>query len=232
MDFIEFAYRRLNGELRTEDYIQWADELLVAGHDEPSIAELSSCIWDRAPDPAQVERLFQSCVQELGLAIPADWEEAFDAYTTEIWRRVVDNALEPEDCMSIMLELADDNNTPYILWVWIDLARNLWDKNGGFIDFNDGLNLENSAECIRKTALQLLTLSSKPLALKFPWVWYCHQCEAVSDDNTFTKVAVRHCLECGAQSASGNMRFFRNRQALADRDTDGRKAADQRDSAQ
>ncbi len=35
MNFSEFAYRRLNGQLHTHDYIDWAERLLMAGSDVP-----------------------------------------------------------------------------------------------------------------------------------------------------------------------------------------------------
>jgi len=213
LDFAELVLKRL-GEtwIRTDDYIDWANELLEGGCDAPSIWELAACCWDADPDPVQVERLFQSCIGELGLELPSDWYGALRAYSAGICEKMIRGKISPWDCACEMLTIADDHYEPYIHWIWIDLVDNLSPQRR--IQFNGVLDLEDVDGCIRKVAQQFIILCSLSLPEKFPWVWRCEVCGAVSEVNTFTEIKTCTCVECGGVSTMKNMRFFEHRDAL------------------
>ncbi len=219
MEFTELAFRRLDDRpLKCRAYIDWAEQLLEEGSESSSVAQLASCSWEAEPDPNQVEQLFQSCLVELGLSVPADWYQALLAYTSSICQKFVQGTLDSWSCMTEMLELAEDNNDPYILWIWIDLASDLSRQHviedGDFV-FNGSLDLENQDACIRRTASQFVALCSKDLPLKFPWVWWCKECREVSDETTFSEIQSRTCPTCGSAHSMKNMRFFENREEIA-----------------
>lgn len=211
MDFFELAYRRINNQLETRDYIDWADELLMIGSNSFSIAELASYTWEKDPDAREVEFLFHSCVTECGFSLPSNWEEAFFAYLMAICNSVIGGTLAPHDCLYALLTLSDDNDDPYICWVWIDLARDI-SRHMEYIVFNDALNLENSDESIRKTAYQFIALCKMDLPAKFPLVWCCKDCGEVSSDTTYTETNARPCPACKSIFSLKNMRFFKNRE--------------------
>ena len=221
MDFAKFAYRRLDGRLKTRDYIEWADRLLMEGSSESCIAELASCSLERDPDAHEVERLFQYCVSELGLSVPLSWEEAFSIYVLSLCNQVVLGTIEPQDCLAELLEISNDNDDPYILWIWIDLASDMSFQAGGIIcpgegvTFNGALNLENVNECILKTASQFIELCSTELPSKFPLVWCCNECGEVKSDSTNTEMIARACPACKSTFSLRNMRFFNNREEYA-----------------
>jgi hypothetical protein len=221
LEFVELAYKRLREDLNTRDYIAWAGQLLDEGADAASIAELASCSWEAAPDAGQVERMFLASIVELGLELPAALHEALLAYASAICQSMILGKMEPGDCVAEMLALADDNQEPYIMWIWIDLLRDFPANHKHYpasFRFNSILDLENADDCIHKTALQFISLCSISLPNKFPWVWCCQHCAAVSDADTFTEASVCTCGKCDAQSAMKNMRFFDNREAyLRDR---------------
>ncbi|HJV02077.1 MAG TPA: hypothetical protein VJ752_16175 [Burkholderiaceae bacterium] len=210
MDFIELVFKRLDRRLTTNDYIDWADGLLVAGSDASSIAELASCSWEPNPDAELVERLFRSCVSELGLTIPPTWEDAFSAYVVDICNRVLKEEILPHDCLSKMIEFAEDDENSFIFLIWADLAKDL-SKMPDEIVFNDVLDLKDASESIRQTASQFLKLYAMDLPARFPWVWKCKECGEVSNDDTYTGVLARTCPACKSAFALKNMRFFRNR---------------------
>ena len=219
MDFVEVVYRRLEERwIKTHDYVDWAAQLLDEGCEAPSVAELASCSLEAHPDAQQVERLFQSCMLELGLTLPLNWYDALLAYTSNMCKKILLGTLQPWVGVQEMLALSDDNNEPYILRIWIDLARDISDgnaKDSDHILFNNALRLDNPDECIRRTALQYVALCAIPLAHKFPLIWWCQKCEAVSDENTFTETKTHTCAKCGSASSMKNMRFFEHRDALS-----------------
>lgn len=210
MDFIELAFKRLDRRLVTNDYIDWADGLLVAGSEASSIAELASCSWEPNPDAELVERIFRSCVSELGLTIPSTWEDAFSAYVVDICNRVLQHEIQPLDCLSKMIEFAEDDENSSIFLVWTDLAKDLSNPPDEIV-FNDVLDLRDASESIRKTASQFLELYAMDLPARFPWIWKCKECDEVSNDETYTDEIARSCPACKSAFALKNMRFFRNR---------------------
>lgn len=210
MDFNELAFKRLDRRLTTNDYIDWADGLLVAGSDAPSIAELASCSWEPNPDAEMVERIFLTCVSELGLTIPATWEDAFSAYVVDICHRVLQDEIQPHNCLSKMIEFAEDDENSFIFSMWGDLAKDLSNAPGEFI-FNDVLDLKDASESIRQMASQFLELYARELPARFPLVWQCKECGEVRNDETYTDELARTCPACKSAFALKNMRFFRNR---------------------
>ncbi|WP_156480038.1 hypothetical protein [Collimonas pratensis] len=219
MDFVEVVYKRLEDRwIKTQDYVDWATQLFDEGCAAPSIAELASCSLEAHPDAQQVECLFQACVLELGLTLTSNWYDALLAYTSSICKKMLLGTLQPWAGMQEMLTLSDDNNEPYILWIWVDLARDISNghaKSSAHIIFNDALRLDNPDECIRRTALQFVALCTIPLPHKFPLIWWCKKCDAVSDENTFTDTKTHMCPKCGATSSMKNMRFFEHRDACS-----------------
>lgn len=216
MDFAELAFRRIDDRwIKSDDYVDWANELLEGGCNAPSIWELAVYRWDVYIDPDQVERLFLSCLVELGLELPNDWYAALCAYSSSVCQKMLSGVTQPWDCVSEMWAIAEDHNEPYIHWMWIDLSRDLEpvERRGqGYICFNGTLDLKNPDDCIRKVAQQFINLCAMPLPDKFPWVWICQECGAISDKSTFTEISACTCSVCGAISGMRNMRFFEHRE--------------------
>ena len=184
--------------------------MLVGGCEASSIAELSSCSWEPNPDAELVERIFRSCVSELGLTIPSTWEDAFSAYVVDICNRVLQHKIEPLDCLAKMIEFAEDDENSFIFLVWTDLAKDLANPPDEIV-FNSMLDLKDASESIRKTAYQFLELYAMDLPARFPWVWKCKECAQVNNDETYTDELARICPACKSEFALKNMRFFSNR---------------------
>jgi hypothetical protein len=221
VDFAELAFRRIDDcQIKADDYVEWANELLEDGCDVPCIWELAAYRWDAHIDPNQVERLFLSCVVELGLELPSDWYAALCVYSSSLCDRMLRGVTQPWDCLIEMLTLADDHNERYIHWIWIDLSRDLKPierRDPKYIRFNGTLDLKNPVDCIRKVARQFITLCAMPIPDKFPWVWLCQECDAISDKSTFTETTACTCPKCGAISGMKNLRFFEHRDELVKR---------------
>jgi len=215
------AFLRLDSPLlKSSVYIEWAEQLLNEGCNAPSVAELASCAWEASPDSQQIERIFQSCIVELGLELPSDWYQALLSCVCSICKKAIDGTLDSLECLTEMLTIADDNNEPYMLWIWIDLAndlsQNARDEHTNIV-FNTPLNLDSPNECILRTASQFITLCSMSLPEKFPWVWICQECETISDETTFTTTMARSCTSCASMSSVKNMRFYQIREDYIDR---------------
>ena len=222
MEFVELCYRRLTGAgraLTPHDYIDWADQLLVQNSDSASIAQLASCAWDTPPDAQQVEGLFHDALAELGLALPADEYDAIKRYAIAFCEQFLSGAMEPWDLVREMHDLSEDNQEPYLFRIWTVLYDALVDAHlrvPHSVLFNRVLPLTDDAACIRRTASQFIVLCSMPLPVKFPSVWRCSECHAVDEDAAAVADASRTCRHCGTESASKNMSFFENRDAMID----------------
>ncbi|QYG08433.1 hypothetical protein [Janthinobacterium sp. PAMC25594] len=217
MDFTELAFKRIDGSwIKTLDYVDWANELLEGGCDAPSIWELAVCRWDDYVDSDQVERLFQSSINELRLELPSDWYSALCTYSSSICQKMLQGLLMPWECVQEMLTISDDYNEPYIHWIWLDLVNDLDPAKAqtDCIKFNGALDLNKPEECIQTVAQQFVFLCSVSLPERFPWIWRCEMCQALSEENTFTQTKTCTCTRCGGIVTMKNMRFFENRAAL------------------
>lgn len=217
MDFAELSFKRIDGDsIKTQDYIDWANELLENGCDAPSIWDLAFLRWEDYVYSDQVERLFQSSIGELGLELPTDWYAALWAYSSRICENLPQGKISPWDCMHEMLTIADNYNEPYIHWIWVDLCDDLNQRApaSSSIEFNSALNLEDPDLSIRTVVQQFLVLCCMSLPDKFPCVWRCETCEAIGEESTFTETKTCVCPSCGGASTMKNMRFFEHRDAL------------------
>lgn len=126
--------------------------------------------WDVSADPDEVERLFQLCINELGLELPSDWYGVLCAYSSSICESMLQGRLPPWKCVTEMLGIADDHNEPYIHWIWIDLVDDLRRATAKTepIQFYGTLNLSDAEGCIRTVARQFVALCSLSLPLEFP----------------------------------------------------------------
>jgi hypothetical protein len=214
VDFAELVFKRIDESwIKAQDYIEWANELLEDGCEAPSIWQLAACSSDVPVDPDEVERLFQSCISELGLELPNDWCTALCAYSSSICENMLQGRLLPWECVTEMLAIADDHNEPYIHWIWIDLVDDLHRTTvkTTSVHFYSTLNLSDPEACIRIVAEQFVSLCSISLPERFPWIWRCEVCGAISKENTFTEVNSDTCTSCGGISTMKNLRFFEHR---------------------
>src|SRR5262245_61005665 len=92
MDYVIAAMfgRRALGQLSSEDYTDWAGEMLVLGYDSPSLRILAGL--DKFVSTFEAEDYFLKSVKELDLNLP-DPDTAVRAYACEIARRVVDEVI-------------------------------------------------------------------------------------------------------------------------------------------
>lgn len=184
------------------------------------------CRWDDYVDSDQVERLFQSSINELRLELPSDWYSALCTYSSSICQKMLQGLLMPWECVQEMLTISDDYNEPYIHWIWLDLVNDLDPAKAqtDCIKFNGALDLNKPEECIQTVAQQFVFLCSVSLPERFPWVWRCEMCQALSEENTFTQTKTCTCTRCGGIATMKNMRFFENRAALVKSLDGGEKA--------
>jgi hypothetical protein len=224
LNFAELAFRRLDRHpgLRTAHYVAWAVRLLDEGCTAPSVAELASFSLEAQPGAEQVERTFLACVSELSLSLPSEsqWHEALKAYVVDRCESLVRGKLTPEEVMSDLLRIADDNDDPYLLLIWNDLATDITEarswphRDPDHVCFNLGLDLSSANECIRMTAIQFAGLAARQLPDKFPAVWMCTRCGAVSEQAGRTAEESRDCPSCTGAAALLNMRHHRSREHL------------------
>jgi hypothetical protein len=217
MELSELAFKRLDRSTNVTDYIDWAVGLLYEGSDSQSVAMLASFDLEKEPDAKQVEYYFKLCVSDRGIKLPSqdEWYEALLDYTSDICKKMVSGSLDLKEGAYELLSIAEDNNDPYMLTIWIDLLRDLSEACHPLkvdnIFFNSSLNLNDYDACIRLTAQQYISLSSISLPEKFPWVWMCSKCNYATDLNTWTTSLTACCPNCTGVSTLKNMRYFEHR---------------------
>ncbi len=217
MRFPELAFLRLEHRARPCDHVDWALALLSEGCANPAVFELASFGLDSDPDAQAVERIFQACVRELNLSLPTDqeWVSCLLAYGVDVCERLEDGLLSPTAARDIFWNLFEDGNEPHLLWIWADLASDLFQREhppARGVVFNAGLADSSADELTLAIADQFVRLCRIALPDIFPRVWICLECEAVDTEDTEVSQAVRACPGCGAGAALSNMRYMECRE--------------------
>lgn len=115
-----FGKRALQ-QLSTDDYVDWAGEMLVQGYDSYSLRILAGL--DRFASPFEVEDYFQRSVKELGLHIPNS-ENAIRAYACAIAQQVIDGEVTGQQGVRALYRicLATNYGRDFMIWLELDDA--------------------------------------------------------------------------------------------------------------
>jgi hypothetical protein len=217
MDFEDLAYRVSQSFASSNEYIDWANSLLAEGCSNESVAILASFALEVNPDPQDVKRWFVRAVDDLGLAIPASWDEGLIRYGKVISSRIIDGEISPEDGRKQIVDL-DAFDDLLIFRIWWDFFLDVWSlANGEPVDlrFNDDLNADNVDAMAIQVAKQFLLLSEMDLPPKFPITWMCSACYQSAppsdDDKAYRSRMV--CPACGTKNLL-SMQVVKNREEL------------------
>ena len=81
-------------QLLSEDYVDWAGEMLVAGYDSYSLCILAGL--DRRASSFETENYFARALKELNLSLP-DPDAAVRVYGCEIAQQILDGKITAQD---------------------------------------------------------------------------------------------------------------------------------------
>ena len=217
MDFEDLAYRESQSFAGTKEYIDWANSLLAEGCANESVAILSSFALEVNPDSQDVKSWFVRAVDDLGLALPASWDEGLIRYGKVISSRIIDGEVSPEDGRQQIVDL-DAFDELWIFRIWWDFFLDVWSLTNGEpadLRFNEDLNADNVDAMTIQVAKQFLLLSKIGLPPKFPLTWMCSACyqhaPPFDDDKEYRLRKV--CPACGAQNLL-SMQVLKNREEL------------------
>ena len=108
-------------QLPASDYVDWAGEMLVQGHDTYSLRILAGL--GPLTNSYEVEDYFLRSAKELGLNIP-DAETAIRAYACEIAQHIVEGQLAGQEGVRALYRicLATEYDRDYLIWLELDDA--------------------------------------------------------------------------------------------------------------
>ena len=143
-------WKRALYQLPAGDYVDWAGEMLVQGHDSPSLRILAGL--QRLASTFEAEDYFLRSVRELGLSIP-DPETAVRAYACEIARQIVDGRLTGREGVRELYRicLATEYDRDYLIWLELDDALDSL-LSGEYAYTYEAATLENFDEVARQEA--------------------------------------------------------------------------------
>jgi hypothetical protein len=118
----EIFGRRALHNIFAEDYIHWAVEMLVHGHDSPNLRILAGL--DRRDSVVEVEKYFLHAATELDID-QVEGKAAMRAYACEIAERIIEGKFTSHrDAIRVLYQiwLDSDHDREYTVWQELDDA--------------------------------------------------------------------------------------------------------------
>ena len=142
-------------QLPASDYVDWAVEMLVRGHDSDSLRILAGL--GPPASSSEAEGYFLRSARELGLRIP-DSAGAVRAYACEIARGLVEGRLDAREAVRALYRicLATEYDRDYLIWLRLDDALDSL-LSGGYAYTYESATLENFEEVARQEAVKFVS---------------------------------------------------------------------------
>jgi hypothetical protein len=152
--------KREMGLLTTEEYVDWAGEMLVKGFDSPSLRVLAGL--DKFTSGFEVESRFTRSIQELGFEVP-ERHAALRAYACGLAERIVARQQPAKEALRALhkIFIASDYSRDYLVWSDLDDALDDliygnypfgYELHGKYTDMLGTVTLENFDEIIKLEA--------------------------------------------------------------------------------
>ena len=137
-------------QLGVGDYVDWAGEMLLQGHDSYSLRILAGL--EREASTFEAEDYLLRSAKELGLSIP-DPEAAVRAYACEVARQIVEGHRTGQEGVRELYRicLATEYDPAYIIWLELDDALDSL-LSGEYAYTCESATLENFDEVARQEA--------------------------------------------------------------------------------
>ncbi len=160
-----------------EDYIQWAEEKLLAGSDSSNMAILASMDFEKSIEKHEILYYFRLCLDELNLEWPDDVSIS-KQYSKILCHKIISNKIEPFAGMNSLANFFPASDySEGLSRIWYDLKEDfLLLENGSDPRVNQSLLFNNSDSSIVKVAEQYLTLLDITLPDNFFQLAYCLDC--------------------------------------------------------
>lgn len=163
-----------------DDYINWAEQLMLDGIENNSIYYLASLSLDRNPERWDVEETFKQCLIELDLTVPKK-DVAIQNYLEYLAKNIISKNIQPKYGVKLFEQawISSEYSQP-LLWIWGYLEEDLsylQDYNSTI--FNSTLNKKNIEEFIVSTAKQFLVLLQLEIPADFNLMCYCSNCSFI-----------------------------------------------------
>lgn len=106
-------------------YVWWAQEMLLAGYDSPSLRTLASLA--ESEEVYEGERYFQQCLKELQLTLPEE-KEVFIKYAIGVAQGIVEGQRSALDGVKHLYEFSPDDDSDYDVWrsLYWDYEESPW----------------------------------------------------------------------------------------------------------
>ncbi|MEI6707007.1 MAG: hypothetical protein WCK96_07715 [Methylococcales bacterium] len=181
MEFNALVVKRVLGTVQTQDFSNWAENLLLQGCDSNNVAILASFGLERFPDSYEVERYFEKCIGELGLVLPEDRvviAEYVPEYANELASNISSGLLKPREGLESLKSFGMATDYDKALYrIWDELAEDVYTlENGDYYLWNTGLSKDNIDEFIIQVARQFIQLCKSELPDDFFYLCTCDDC--------------------------------------------------------
>ena len=155
------------GLLASEEYIDWAGEMLVKGFDSPSLRILAGL--NNFTSGFEVEDRFKRSIQELGFELP-ERQAALRAYSCAVAKRIVAGKQPAKEGLHALYKIfiASDYAREYSVWLDLDDALDdlvyggypfVCERYGKYTEMLGTITLENFDEIIKLEARDFLQSS-------------------------------------------------------------------------
>ena len=220
MHISEIVYKRLEGLIQPNDYIQWAIASVESGVKNDKVWELASLNLHSWNDEKTIENLFLSCAEDLHLKLTIDGVTAIVHYADHTAQQIASGQISIELGREKFSELCEWYDFP-LLSIWSDLEHDLFvlqENSSDFVPVNSELNSQPADIVIRNIATQFSLLSNMQLPEGFPHIAFCNTCGFVRLPccSAETKPEIAAC-NCANGDSHLDMRRYNDREILLSR---------------
>jgi hypothetical protein len=152
----EIFGRRALGNIFSQDYIDWACEMLVCGHDSPNLRILAGL--DRADSVVEIEKYFLRSISEVNID-QVEGKVAIRFYACELAQQIVEGKFaSPREAIQGLYQiwLDTDYDREYEAWQELDAALDSL-QSGEFPYTYPSATLNNFDELLRQEATAFIS---------------------------------------------------------------------------
>lgn len=179
MNLNELFARYYLGVARPNDYIEWAEDQLLAGSESKNMALLASMDFDKPIGTYELLDYFNKCIAELNVEWP-DKKTSLRDYSKTVCLAIISGKLEPQTGLHLFLQFnlaSNYSENLFRIWGWLEEDISLL-ETGFDPTFNNGL-LEGTDLYIKQVASQYLKLLEVSLPHNFFELIYCSHCHHI-----------------------------------------------------
>ncbi len=177
MEIYELLEKRIMNKATSEDYVQWAECLLMKGEDSEYVKIIAAFSLDERVYLCEIEGYFNRALLELNIQLQ-NKGEVLEEYSKVITNQIINDSIEPMKGVRKLCEIhvASNYSDKYSNWDCIEDEVSFLEDTGGTLT-EIPLNKKNLNEYVKTEAELFLKLLKIDLPKDFFYKSICKNCQ-------------------------------------------------------